>query len=427
MPTDWRKSAFILHLFNIHTIMAEQEEKKEDKIQFNTRKILRIMRDRKITITHLFKKYHVSRSTLYSLLDADEISKPYAAMFAYALNLSPSFFGLDDDDLIFSGEENKGVKKEGIKFTSLLSYQTDFGENGNYLHFLKEYFDVLIYIVRSAEEELVILDYLANNFQLFQKLPYAKDNQERQEIYDTFHSLYKKYMAEINKKIEEQISKGVEFKYTRICQIPLHLNQKGSDEWMESKEFVLKQLYPNIIAHYEYLYRVLNFKNFKLYVSNKPIRAYSFIMSESVLASEYDRIDKSGSFYPDLLFLNTGKTGLKMIETYKSQLGQLIPKCQEISRPNALDKLPIIADRLQKESEEKSKELEDYFEKMRDSIIRPKTKEDVSLNNDAFNKTKTESDMAFLASRHATKKLAHLDRTKEELIEYFAEGEEQAK
>lgn len=384
------------------------KQKTVDKsIPFQTKRILEHMKSRGITITDMYHKYGISRSTLHSILDSDTIAKRDAAMFAYALNLPPSFFGLGDLDLAFEASQESDSGKSIPKHTRLLSYYSDYKSEGkDYMDFLRDYFDMLKDVVRNSENELIILDYLANNFQLLKKLP--DQSQDRQLIYDTFHRYYKEYMHEIILKIKDRVDKGIKFNYVRICQIPLELSHEVDDP----KRFVLQQLYRNVIAHYEYLYRVLNFKSFKLYALRRPIRPYSFIMSELIIASEYDRIDKNNAFYPDLSFMNAGNSGMKMIKTYKMQLNQILLNADEIRREDAVRLLPEIQHETNQRSIHSRSEFENYLKSDPDELIDPDSTEDL------FTK-KNQADEDFLRAKHAQRKTEYLHWDAEKLIAHF--------
>jgi hypothetical protein len=305
----------------------------------------------------LLKDEISSISTVYKLLESEEISKARLCLFCAMFNVGPAYFHKPDDyfDPV-AAPANKASSSDRLVLYNYIGER-----KSNYVEFVDAYFQAFANHILTAQRSIYILDYLA-----------SKSGVRLEDPIGYFHQANSAYFQ----KLQAHLSSGSpRIDYRRVCQLPIGItiDYDGiTDEetlFQRKIEVVIESLFEETFEHFCYCYKYCN-GHFKLYVVQHPVRLYSYyIADENCILSEYLRFDIKGLPVPDILFIN--KIGYSrqdssakfLIENYTQELRKLWEESTRLGRKQVTKDLFYLctlkrAKAIEQELQTRQKELE---------------------------------------------------------------------
>ena len=202
------------------------------------------------------------------------------------------------------------LNKSLIEETSILALDIrNHDQKDEFQKFTKTYFEKVISVLEKGQHYIYVLDYMAHHKP---KKIYMDDNQS--EVVDLSEQ-YKRYYQTIEKVVKQR-----NLEYIRILQLPINPNnEKLKNREKENIEKALSVIFPET---YQHIINMKGYADFSLYILEKAIRPYCMaIIDDKYLICEYDRYNKKGEAFPDVLFINIANNSV-----HNSDLNQFIIK-----------------------------------------------------------------------------------------------------
>ncbi|HMN89675.1 MAG TPA: hypothetical protein PKE68_06615 [Saprospiraceae bacterium] len=274
----------------------------------------------------LLKDEISSISTVYKLLESEEISKARLCLFCAMFNVGPAYFHKPDNYF----DPVAALANKANSSDRLVLYNYIGERKSNYVEFVDAYFQAFTNHMLTAQRSIYVLDYLA-----------SKSGVRLQDPIGYFHQANSTYFQ----KLQAHLTSGsYPIDYRRVCQLPIGtiIDQDGiTDEetlFQRKIEVVIESLFEETFEHFCYCYKYCN-DHFKLYVVQHPIRLYSYyIADENCILSKYFRFDIKGLPVPDILFINKigyprqDSSAKFLIENYTQELRKLWEESTRLGR-----------------------------------------------------------------------------------------------
>lgn len=298
--------------------------------------------EKNISVTQIAKLLGYTRPSIYDkFLSKDEFTNDQIYVLHTVLGISTKLFGKTYNDVA-----PDFIEKEG-KQSQFMSYNVSRKKGTTYSSFLRSYFEPIIMELKNAQESIVVVDSLTENWHIGSKINAETGDDQS---YVTFQELYKEYLEEL----EKAIIRCLDFKkksghkkpvYRRVLQLPLKPCVFKPSDYDSG---ALNWVYVETISHINRLYKkyeksskskiskvdavlekfhLLENDHIEFYVLPQPMRQYSFmIIDDRTIITEYLKINKQGEHYPDIIFIQDADKNdpsdiiYQMLQSYNYQI-----------------------------------------------------------------------------------------------------------
>tara|TARA_R110002096_G_scaffold381259_2_gene575113 strand:- start:1263 stop:2477 length:1215 start_codon:yes stop_codon:yes gene_type:complete len=346
-----RKDTSPPSLKNQHPSVKSDEQLQKDQFLLSN-----LMNSRSLSIKEIGNAIGRSPTSLYEVFNEKRIFSQIERIALHSVfNLPKDDLGMDKEDTnvweIYGGPKRKN---------SLVTYVPSNSDNYDYQDFLEDMFNSLTSYIQGARKSIKILDYCAKNFQHYRQIR----NSEVSKSYTLFHELYRNFLSSISRAVEN----NNELRYEMFYQLPLHelKNQKEGSYFSFFAECASNYLYNNDFVHIKWAESEKVKDRVKIGFFEKPVRNYTvIIIDDRTVLSLCNRVNFYGESYPDVLFVSEKED--------HGNMGQLI-RCY-------LDTLSDHGDR-------STKVGIDVLEELLNDLMKSKSKERISMNDQILSITK---------------------------------------